>query len=329
MSGYIKYHRSLHESCLWQALTPQGKVVLDTLLVNCSYKTTSIIIDGERRELQPGQWLTSLPTIQRKAGKGVSAQNIRTALNLMQSQQFIKQELTEGNKRIITIVNWDIYQNGNAPNSDLTGSQQETNRGLTDEQQRSNSILRSKEVKEGLKSNKKALNTFASDDSKSESPSPPPKEKIFYNPDTQLIENVSEQQIDIWSRTYPACDVNAEILKASAWQSANPKKLKKDYKRFLNTWMANCQERGGTRGYSPSNASAPTSPPKYVPETDVPQWVIDQYSHDPCKLYYIRDQWDFMGRRWDDINVKVYITEEMREWWRKSKHNPENQVKDK
>jgi len=76
---------------------------------------------------------------------------------------------------------------------------------------------------------------------------------------------------------------------------------------------------------SPPNASAPTSPPKYVPETDVPQWVIDQYSHDPCKLYYIRDQWNFMGRRWDDINVKVYITEEMREWWRKSKHNPENQ----
>lgn len=106
---------------------------------------------------------------------------------------------------------------------------------------------------------KKALNTFAPEDSKNESPTPPTKEKIFFNPDTQLIENISEQQIDIWKRTYPACDVNAEILKASAWQSANPKKLKKDYKRFLNGWLSRCQEYGGTPGYCVSNKLSATT----------------------------------------------------------------------
>jgi len=85
---------------------------------------------------------------------------------------------------------------------------------------------------------------FVQDD---ETDHPEPDVKISFNWETSKIENVKKTQVKIWSEAYPACDVSAEIRKAAAWQAANPKKRKKDYKRFLNNWLSRCQEKGGTQ----------------------------------------------------------------------------------
>jgi uncharacterized protein YdaU (DUF1376 family) len=75
------------------------------------------------------------------------------------------------------------------------------------------------------------------------------KEKISFNWDSEAFENISQSQNDIWVKTYPAVNIPAETLKAAAWQAANPKKRKKDYKKFLNSWFARQQERGGSKNY--------------------------------------------------------------------------------
>lgn len=47
-----------------------------------------------------------------------------------------------------------------------------------------------------------------------------------------------------WSVSCPSVDIRSQIGWAHAWCVANPKKApKKDYARFLNTWMVNEQKK--------------------------------------------------------------------------------------
>jgi hypothetical protein len=57
-----------------------------------------------------------------------------------------------------------------------------------------------------------------------------------------------EADIIQWQRTYPAVDVFAEIAKMESWLDANPKKRKtaQGIKRFINSWLARAQDRGGS-----------------------------------------------------------------------------------
>lgn len=46
---------------------------------------------------------------------------------------------------------------------------------------------------------------------------------------------------------YPAVLVAQEMDRAKLWCEANPAKRKTNIRRFLTTWMARCQERGGSK----------------------------------------------------------------------------------
>lgn len=96
-------------------------------------------------------------------------------------------------------------------------------------------------------------NTISSERSKDHSRTGGNKPKIVFNWETETFENITEQQCQLWASTYPAVDIQAEILKAAAWQASNPAKRKKDYKKFLNGWFSRQQERGGTKNFEPQN----------------------------------------------------------------------------
>lgn len=66
--------------------------------------------------------------------------------------------------------------------------------------------------------------------------------------------NITDEQIAKWTKTYPAVNVKAQILKAAAWADANPKKAKKDWKKFLYGWISRAQEAGRD---IPSNTASP------------------------------------------------------------------------
>lgn len=68
-----------------------------------------------------------------------------------------------------------------------------------------------------------------------------------------------------WVIAYPAAVQATELAKASEWLRANPSKAKrKNWRRFLTTWLNRCQEGGGTkRGYSgTSGLNGPERPCK-------------------------------------------------------------------
>lgn len=65
---------------------------------------------GEKFICQPGQIITSLEKIAQTAGKGISVQNVRTALIRFEKHEFLTNESTKQN-RLITICKWSDYQN--------------------------------------------------------------------------------------------------------------------------------------------------------------------------------------------------------------------------
>jgi hypothetical protein len=135
MSGWVKLHRCLADKPIWQESTPEQKTILITLLMMANHQEKEWEWKGERYKAEPGQFVTSLPSIVKKCGKGITIQNVRTALKRFEKYEFLTDEATNRN-RLITIVNWGGYQGcedeaNSQTNRQLTGNQQATNRQLT------------------------------------------------------------------------------------------------------------------------------------------------------------------------------------------------------
>ena len=67
--------------------------------------------------------------------------------------------------------------------------------------------------------------------------------------DDNSIYDVPLDKIDIWKNTYPAVDVEQELRKMVAWSHSNPtrRKTRRGVNRFINSWLAREQDRGGSR----------------------------------------------------------------------------------
>ena len=126
--GWIKLHRELLNKSIWTCSTPAQKVILITLLMMANHEGREWEFKGKRIKLQPGQFITSLPAIAKLAGDGVSIRNIRTALKRFEEYEFLTDEST-ANGRLITICNWERYQQG------VEESDRLTDRQVTDDRQ--------------------------------------------------------------------------------------------------------------------------------------------------------------------------------------------------
>lgn len=129
--GWIKLHRELLEKPIWTESTPEQKVLLVTLLMMANHSEKQWEWKGKQFTARPGQFVTSLPTLVQKCGKNSSVQKIRTALKRFVKYEFLTDESTPHN-RLITIVNWGVYQgSGEASTVHSTDGQQTINRQLT------------------------------------------------------------------------------------------------------------------------------------------------------------------------------------------------------
>ena len=140
MVGWLKLYRDLGDKPIWLESTSDQRSVLVALLMMVNYEPNKWEWQGKQYECMPGQVITSLPKIAERSGKGVSIQNVRTALKRFGKLGFLTDESTNKN-RLITIVNWGFYQ---ALDDE---SNRQTNKQLTGNQQATNSYIRSKEVK--------------------------------------------------------------------------------------------------------------------------------------------------------------------------------------
>lgn len=109
MGGWIKLYRNISSKAIWKCTTPEQKTILITLLLMANHEPNEWEWQGEKYIIQPGQFITSLKNIAEKAGPGISIKNVRTAVEKFEKLNFLANQSTNKN-RLITIVNWDVYQ---------------------------------------------------------------------------------------------------------------------------------------------------------------------------------------------------------------------------
>lgn len=133
--GWVKLYRETLEKPIWKNASPEQCKIFITLLLMANYEKNKWRWEGTDFHCKPGQFITSAKSIMLEAGKGISRQNIRSALNSLEAQQFLTTKSTNTGL-LITICNWDTYQNPDETtnqqiNRQLTSNQPATNQQLT------------------------------------------------------------------------------------------------------------------------------------------------------------------------------------------------------
>ena len=73
------------------------------------------------------------------------------------------------------------------------------------------------------------------------------KPKITFSFETGKLSNIEEKDTIRWAITYPACNIEIELLKMEDWLLSNPTKAKSNYRRFITNWLSSQQDKGGTK----------------------------------------------------------------------------------
>ena len=148
-NGWIKLHRILLDKAIWKDSSPEQKTILITLLLMANHTESEWEWKGDRYQCFPGQFRTSLESIAAACGKGISIQNVRTALKKFERYGFLTNESTKAG-RLITICNWEFYQapeeeRNKASPSPVAKCQQTPNRQLTTNKNNKNDKKEEKE----------------------------------------------------------------------------------------------------------------------------------------------------------------------------------------
>lgn len=133
MDGWIKLHRKILENPIVTKDTEHLSVWI-YLLVNATHKEVSTVFKGEKITLKPGQLITGRKAISDRLH--ISESKVQRILKRFESDQQIEQQ-TSNKNRLITIVNWDIYQNAEQQNEQpvngkRTASEQQVNTNKND-----------------------------------------------------------------------------------------------------------------------------------------------------------------------------------------------------
>lgn len=127
--GWVKLYRKLLDSALWKDCNAAQKAVLVTLLLMVDHSPSSWVFNGKEYKTEPGQMVTSLPSIAEKAG--VSVSQVRRSLMKFEKFNFSTGKPTNKN-RLVTIENWALYQGQDEkPTGKPTGKRQATDRQPT------------------------------------------------------------------------------------------------------------------------------------------------------------------------------------------------------
>lgn len=133
--GFICLWRKTQYDPIWFNSTPEQKAIFITLLFMANWKEQKYDIFGDEVTLEAGSFISSYTQIAELTGKGVSMQNVRTAIDRFEKMGFLTRKVTRRGS-LINIVNWRKYQDKdyetNTPtNIELTSHQQAINKALT------------------------------------------------------------------------------------------------------------------------------------------------------------------------------------------------------
>jgi len=152
--GYIKLWRCFERNAF--ANKPECVSLWLHMLCMANYTEKKVVLGGKVVTLQPGQFATSRKSL--SARVGISENKTERLLSLLKSEQQIKQQ-SFSKFRIITITNWDKYQNSEQQNEQQIDSSQTANRQQLD----TNKKERIKECKKSKKTDSVPNGTVSSE----------------------------------------------------------------------------------------------------------------------------------------------------------------------
>lgn len=240
--GWIKLHRKLLDKPIWKLSTPEQKTILVTLLLMVWHRPNEWEWNGQRYMCEPGQCITSLDSIAKACGKGVSIKNVRTALERFEKYGFLANESAKQG-RLITIVNWGDYQEESDKGGKATGSQP-----ANDWQTNGKQVATNKNVKNDK--NERMKEDINKDISSESNKFAPPGSGILLPLVDKSNYDVPIDKITMWEQAYPGVDVKQELYKMRAWLESNPTKQKtaRGINRFINLWLDREQNSGKAKG---------------------------------------------------------------------------------
>lgn len=106
-TGWIKLHRKIRISPVWDGATPSQKLTAISCLLMANRDSKTIHVGGERIELQPGEFWTSQEALMKETG--LNRQQIRGAIHVLSKLDFLTITTTKRGT-LIKIVNWKSYQ---------------------------------------------------------------------------------------------------------------------------------------------------------------------------------------------------------------------------
>lgn len=107
--GWIKLYRAIQDNWLWKDKPfSKGQAWMD-LLMECNHKANKIVINNQIISIQKGQKLWSIKEMSDRWGW--SRKKVSNFLNLLQTEGMLQQKRTS-KYTLLTIVNYDLYQDG-------------------------------------------------------------------------------------------------------------------------------------------------------------------------------------------------------------------------
>lgn len=146
MNGYIKLHRSLFDWEWWDDLP--ARTLFITILLMANWKDKK----WHGKRIKRGQLWTSISSLAMQSG--LTYRQTRTALEKLKSTGEVTDRATnEG--RLITVVNYDIYQSDDAEATSKTASDKAGKRQTSDKQRgkRATTTEEREEIKKGRRGN--------------------------------------------------------------------------------------------------------------------------------------------------------------------------------
>lgn len=163
-------------------------------------------------------------------------------------------------KKVITILNWHKYQSEysrqksyresykkscnlkcNQSNTleldkelDIDIIKDEVSKDTSALNDKNRSELTAKKVDKILKEKKEKKEKLEKED------------KITFSFEERIWLNIQNRDLILWKTTYPACNIKSELNRMADWLLSNPKKRKKNYRRFISNWLSRTQDKGGS-----------------------------------------------------------------------------------
>jgi DNA-binding transcriptional regulator YhcF (GntR family) len=153
-NGWVKVYRKLEDNPI--ARKPCYCHLWVTLLLKAAHQEREFIWNGQKRILKPGELLTGRDEL--SADSGIAPSTVERILNYLENEHQIEQHKTN-RFRLITIKNWERYQNSEQQNEQPVDNQRTTEHQKADTYKNDNK----KKDDNDKNKNKRPKRTFSSD----------------------------------------------------------------------------------------------------------------------------------------------------------------------